>query len=300
MSYWSDMSDSDLIQCYCDNCKRDTNHRVLHHESEDVQCDYEGPGRCDYYIVQCLGCDGKHFYQEFRNECSWRYDEDGKAVDAPDIHTYPFMPNKVEPLNFLYLPLSMTHLYNESMDCLNRGNLILAAAGFRAIIEAICIDNNITGKNLEVKINNLWRQHIVTTKDKDNLHAVRFIGNDSIHCKQRYSEEEVVVVANIINTMLTSLYVIDSQVRNLKPLPIKDFDDFLNVLNKRIEELGEVGKMDILKNLVKHDRRILSEDLQEFECELIKKISSGEYKKLSLCPKKDETKPQQYKIESMS
>ena len=192
------------------------------------------------------------------------------------------------------------HLYAETMDCLNRGNLILAAAGFRGLIEAICIDNNISGKDLSAKITNLWKQHIVTTKDKNNLHAVRFIGNDSIHGKQRYSEHELIVVANIINTILTSLYVIDTQVRNLKQLPINSFDNFLNVLNKRIEELGSIGKVDTLKNLVKHERRILQESLPEFEAELIKRIKDGSFTRLSLCPKKDDTLIQHYKIESIA
>ena len=294
------MSDIETKYCYCGECKRDTNHQVLHHEYEVNDSKDDENWRCDYYIVQCLGCEGIHFYQEFRDQCSWIYNEDGTAEDAPDKHTYPMMPTKVEPLDFLYLPLSMIHLYTETMDCLNRGNLILAAAGFRGLIEAICIDNDITGKDLSAKITNLWKQHIVTSKDKDNLHAIRFIGNDSIHCKQRYSEHEMMVVAKIINTILTSLYVIDSQVSYLKQLPIKSFEDFLNVLNKRIEELGYVGNIDTLKNLVKHERRILPESLPEFEAELINRINSGQYAKLSLCPKPDDSKSQQYKIVSLS
>lgn len=293
------MPDSKTKICYCSLCRRDTNHIVLQHEYEcqDVpDLDYF---RTDYYIVKCLGCDNIQFYREQREEGSYICLPDGTWKDDPYKTTYPNTKNLVDPVETYILPYSLGKLYAETIDCLNRGNYQLAAAGFRAVIEAICADKSISGSNLSIKINNLAKQHIVTANDRDNLHAVRFIGNDSIHCIKTYTANELIVVAKIINSILTSLYIIPDQVKVIKEKPIKDYEEFIKVVDDRIKEIGVVGNIDTLKNFVKHERRIISDCLPEFESELISNITKGIYTHLSLCPKKEESDKQQYKIESV-
>lgn len=285
------------IKCYCSVCGVETNHQILSAASEEYDSEYDDYWRSDYYIVKCMGCDQIQFYQEIRDETTWIYEDDCQ-IDKPNTYTFPRSKKLVKPIDIWVLPLALRSLYSETMDCLNRGNFQLAGAGFRAVIEAICLDNNVNGRDLNTKINNLAKQRIVTEKDKENLHAIRFLGNFSIHCIQRFEEEDLVIVAKIVNAMLTSLYVISGEVEKLTTKPITDFTKFLRILKEGIKEKG-IGKVDTLKNLVKHCRLILQESLPDFENELISLIEEGKFPNLSLRPKRSQDAQQQYKIESV-
>lgn len=78
--------------------------------------------------------------------------------------------------------------------------------------------------------------------------------------------------------------------------PISRFEDFIVLLDISLTK-RQVGEIDVLKNLLPKDRRLIKEDLVKFEQILIKRIQEGKYDKLSLCPAPQQGKKQQYKIE---
>ena len=51
--------------------------------------------------------------------------------------------------------------------------------GLRSLVEAICVAQNIKGKNLEAKIEGLKKLLPASTAEK--IHALRFIGNQAAH-----------------------------------------------------------------------------------------------------------------------
>lgn len=251
---------------------------------------------CTYHIVKCMGCDKISFYTITYEESNIGYDENGEEVVIPNEKTYPVQKGLVVPLNSWYIPSEIDGIYNEAVSALNTKNFRLAAAGFRAVIEAICLCESVPGKNLEQKINALRRQGIITQQDRDRLHAIRFIGNDSIHEMKRPELSQLLVVKDIINVMLNNLYILEAQFKDSLEHPIKTFKEFVKLLNNGVS-LREVGQTDILKNLLPPSRRLIQEDVQKFESELIAAISEGSYDKLSLCPTPSTGKHQQYKIE---
>ena len=286
------------LKCYCPRCNNNTNHLVLHSEIERSD-DEDFWWQSTYSIVKCMGCDGIQFYKEDLDESDFEYYGDGEVEPNARITTFPRQKNKVAPLrNTWEIPAMIRSLYIETIDCLNSNRLQLAAAGFRAIIEAICRDAAVPGRNLESMINNLAKSHIITAKDRDHLHAIRFMGNDSIHSIKRYREEEVVIVAHIVNAILTSLYLIAREVESLDIKPISKYSDFEEILNESVAK-RTVGEIDILRNFIRHDRRIISEDIPKFESELQKHIADGSYTKLSLSGTPASGRSQQYKIESL-
>ncbi|WP_295728108.1 DUF4145 domain-containing protein [uncultured Muribaculum sp.] len=215
-----------------------------------------------------MGCNGLQFHKEDIDESDFEYFGDGNIQPNPRVTTYPRQRHKVAPIGHTWdLPPIVRGLYKETMACLNNGRLQLAAVGFRAIIEAICRDAEVAGKNLETMINHLAKAHIITAKDREHLHAIRFMGNDSIHSLKKYREEEVVIVAHIVNAILTSLYILTKEVENLDMKPISRYPEFETILNESVAKRS-VGEIDILRNFIKHDRRILSEDIPKFEAEL--------------------------------
>lgn len=292
------MKNNSVLRCYCPQCKLETNHLILHN-TEKSSDDENYWWKTTYSVVKCMGCDNVQFHMETLDESNMDYNEFGEVDIVPVVKTYPHQRAVVVPIaDIWYIPEVVRGLYVETMDCLNHGHLQLAAAGFRAIIEAICRDEKVQGRNLETMINNLAKAHIITAKDRDHLHAIRFMGNDSIHSLKKYSKEEVKIVAHIVNAVLTSLYLIASEVRNLDVKPISTYERFEEVLN---ESLGnhKVGEIGTLRNFIRHDRRIISEDVPKFESILKSRITDGKYVKLSLCAAPKEGRPQQYKIESI-
>lgn len=110
------------------------------------------------------------------------YDEEGSAIYPTRYMTYPFHQQIAKGLTDLWsVPENISAAYKETLTALNNKCFLLAAAGFRMVIEAVCKENNVQGKSLETKINNLAKDGIIIKHDRDRLHSIRFMGNDSVH-----------------------------------------------------------------------------------------------------------------------
>lgn len=276
------MTDQQEIKCFCPRCQQNTNHKILFSETETSDENDCYWWQSTYSVVKCLGCDGLQFHKEDLDEGDYEKSSYGEMEIIPRVTTYPHGKDIVSPLtNVWTFPPIVKDLYKQTFDCLNRSNFQLAAAGFRAIIEAICRYASVQGKNLETMINNLAKSHIITAKDRDHLHTIRFMGNDSIHSLKSYSEREVVIVAHIVNAILTSLYIIANEVDNLDITPISNYNDFEDFLDDKLSTRN-AGEIDTLRGFIKHDRRVISEDLSKFEAELQSHIADGTYTKLSI------------------
>lgn len=278
---------------WCKGCKRHTNHDVLASHPWVLEDDYY-MYREEYKIVRCCGCDNVSFLLTVFDESNETIDDYGNSVIEAVEHIFPTDKLLVEPIDKSKLPIPVREIYSETIECINRKNFILGAAGCRAVIEAICKEHKIQGGNLNSMINNMAKSHIITAKDRDHLHAIRFMGNDSIHVSQKYPQKELVIVAHIINTILTSLYVIAEESRKLQQHPIDTYQEFLNVLNIILNET-RVGEERTLKQLTKSKRTILEDYLSSFEPQLISDINAGSFTRLSLVPA---TNPQKFKVET--
>lgn len=288
------MAKPETIKSYCRVCDRKTNHKVLAQEVE-LSDDPEFWWRTEYSIVRCCGCNSISFHRETFDESNVDYNEYGEEVLIPMVNVYPDDKLLVKKISVWDLPDEVRQVYSETIDCINSRNFILAGAGCRAVIEAICKQQGIPGSQLETKINNLAKSHIITAKDRDHLHAIRFMGNDSIHDAKKFEEKELIIVAKILNTILTSLYLIHQEFEKLKEKPITTFTAFKKELDARLAERTS-GEIDNLQGLIKRSRKIIREDLAGFETQLIAEINSGTYTKLSLIAPARAGGPQKYKI----
>lgn len=158
---------------------------------------------------------------------------------------------------------------------------MLAGVGFRAVIEAICLDKSISGRNLETQINNLSRNRLITDKESERLHAVRFLGNDSIHEMLVPTERALYLVLEIIEHLLKNIYLFDFQTKPILDTFISDYEDFEELLIKELKKYNSGDEFPLAKYLGKDVRR-LNGQLSVFESELIGKINNGEFKKLGI------------------
>ena len=80
--------------------------------------------------------------------------------------------------------------------------------------------------------------------------------------------------------------------------PIKTIEEFVALLNDGLKD-KTVGSVDVLRNLLPENRRLIREDMTKFEQGLIDLINNGKYTKLSLCPPPSQGRHQQYKVLSV-
>lgn len=292
------MSMSTTVKCFCPKCKQHTNHHVM---AEHV---YKGDDeeyfwRQTYRMVKCCGCEHVNFDIETLEESNVRYNRDGKEELYSEHASYPDSEDKLTPIETSWdFPFSVLKIYKETVKAINAECYTLAAAGFRAVIEAICIEKQIKGKNLEAKINNMQKAGIITMADRNRFHSVRFLGNDSVHEIKTPERRTVLLVLEIIEGILKNLYVIEEKITSELERPIKTIDEFIALLDEGLIN-KTAGSIDVLRNLLPENRRLIREDLSKFEQELIELINNGKYTKLALCPPPIQGRHQQYKVLSV-
>ena len=282
-------------RCYCDCCQRDTNHDVMATEFM-TSPDEDYWWKTDYYIVKCCGCDTVSFLTETTEESVVEYDNEGNVNYPSVFNTYPFHRPFAKAIDNLWpIPSNIATIYRETISALNNECFLLAAAGFRVIVEAICIENQIEGKTLETKINNLCKKNIITKNDRDRLHSIRFMGNDSVHSIKKPDKQQIRLVLDIIHNMLNGLYVLTDKCNDILEGPISTYEEFIQLLEVGLKT-RTVGEVDVLKNLLPETRRLIKEDRATFENQLKEAIAKGKYTKLELCPAPATGKNQQYKV----
>lgn len=288
------MSNTKKIKSYCHCCKRETNHDILF--SEKVSYDNDGYywEEATYSVVRCCGCDLIGFHRKVFSEDNIAEVENGIYDYIPEITTYPFNSNWIDPIFSWAIPHKIREIYRETIEALNHGLDRLAGAGLRAVVEAVCSHMEVDGKNLESKINKLTSKGIITRNDRNRLHAIRFIGNDSIHVLKKYKRDELLVALNIVNGILNNLFVVEDAFEHLGERPISSYEDFESFLSEIIGRMT-AGNVCTLKNIVGNARQVLKEDLPAFETHLIERINSGDFRGLEVCIRQEKG-PQQYKI----
>lgn len=282
---------------YCSVCGHVTHHNVLGEKGVSADSNDDFWWHQTYRIVQCCGCDHVSFNLESVDESMVRYDDiDGSEVLYSEYTSYPVAEGNIKPIEFTWnFPKTIYSIYYETLTALNEKCYFLAGAGFRMIIEAICKDKQIKFKNLEAQINGLRKQGIISEADRDRLHTIRFVGNDSVHVTKSPTKEDLNLVLEIINGILFNLYVIEDKIKDKLEKPIQTYNDFEALLLEGLASY-EIGHVDILRNLLPENRRIIKEDISDFEAQLKQNIDDGKFTKLELCPTPPEGRRQQYKI----
>lgn len=273
--------EKNILKHYCDKCKGITNHFILYNKNmPSTDPDYSL--ECKYFMVQCLGCEDLSFRIETHDYEAIYPDDENNWIHDIKIEIYPQPLKNHKILQGLYiLPSKIRIVYNETINALKANCYLLTGVGFRAIIEAICIDKQISGRTLEIKINNLTKNRLITEKEAERLHAVRFLGNDSVHEMSVPKEKTLFLVLDIIEHLLQNLYIIDHQAKPLLDTYISNFSEFKVILLKKLENFNKGDDFPLAKYLEKDVRR-LNGQLSYFETELIKSIQEGEFKQLEI------------------
>lgn len=209
------------IKVYCYDCDKITNHENLFSAAkEETYPDYDENNdiedvtrKMSYNVVLCLGCETHSFLE------TTAYSNDLDENDEPIIYTalYPDPEEfENEEENGFYLggdeiralPPLVKNLYKEVIVAFRNDLDILAGMGLRALLEALCMHRNITGRNLKLKIENLHKEGYISRREMPILQKLREIGNSTVHQIRKPSSAVLDNALGIINHTLKTVYYI--------------------------------------------------------------------------------------------
>lgn len=213
------------MKIFCRQCKNKTNHTVkasyggIVDVSENPDLAYASN---TFEIIQCDGCEIVSFREYF--ETDFDYNPRTEQFDGTE-YLYPEISSStIIPKIHIRLPHKIDLVYRQTINCMNKGDYLLAGAGLRAIIEGIChvkkvkkgpveVMNKRTGKteikqkkNLEGKINGLIEKKYLSSDHGETLHELRFLGNIALHELSQASQEEVELAFEIIDHTIYNLF----------------------------------------------------------------------------------------------
>ena len=208
------------IKIFCGRCGRDTNHHILCERSEGSKKDDDYHWGIDHYFVQCAGCDN-YCYALSR----WDEDDWDPYSGEVTIHwdTYPVSKGQRPSIDDSdELPNKVNIIYREVIASINSNLHILSAIGLRTLIEAICKDRGVEGKNLEGLIDALAQNGILSNEQAIILHGLRFMGNVAAHEIKQAKPREILAALEIAETMMKTIYIfprLSKEIKTGKPLP---------------------------------------------------------------------------------
>jgi hypothetical protein len=266
----------------CASCKRNTHHTVVHElvDGPDDPDDY--PLFRYYQIVQCNGCDRVSFRKQTLDHAELVEDEHGQYGPSETIEVYPRFLGDHRGLNRLHVvPQVVRDIYQETINAAKEGALTLAGIGFRAVIEAICNDRAIKGKDLQKRIAGLVKEGWITAMEADRLHAIRFLGNDAAHDIKSPPLASLHVVLRIVEHLIENIYILDSEAQGKLETVINAYDDFKKVLTVKLHDFP-AGTEQPLSNFLGKTIRRLVDTFPVMEKQLVAEIQSGGFAGLQL------------------
>lgn len=211
------------ITTFCNRCKDETNHTCLY--SKKISVTFESDDsrhpdmveKKDYMVVQCKGCNHVSFL--LRESGSFYTDSEGN----PDFIEFNFPEHSSQDdAKFLaydeqeLLPSQLASLYDELQGAFENDSNKLAGVGLRMLVEAICIEQGIGGRNLKLRIEKLHDTGLISKNEIPILDKLREVGNASVHGIKSFSIDKLGYALEILNHVLKSIYVLPKINKKLK------------------------------------------------------------------------------------
>jgi hypothetical protein len=263
----------------CSSCNRETWHSILFSHL-DSQFEY----RVDtiHEVVQCCGCKTISFRKIVIDyESSYPIEENEWHIPQ-ETYCYPSVLKDHKEFQDIWdLPDVVRNIYSQSLQAIKDNSNILAGIGLRATIEAICNEQNISGKNLDKRIDALARGGFISQKDADRLHAIRFLGNDAAHEIKTINGKNLLIALRIIEHLLINIYILDKDTDSSLDTIIKTSEHFIKFLNQKLVCINPGDEIPLAKVFGKDMRRFHTYFVAH-EKHLISQINSGSFNKLSI------------------
>lgn len=204
------------VRVACAECGNETNHEIrcsVDHTwgNQDIQ------GVDSRQVVQCRGCDSLSFRSVSSNSEDIALGPDNELEHLERVEVYPPRAAGRRKLpDSRLLPYEVEHIYDETHKALCSEMRTLAAIGLRALVEAVCSEEEAEGANLEKKIDNLVDKGVLTRTGADILHSVRSMGNAAAHEIKRHNLETLGTAFEVAENLLQNVYILPEKAKRLK------------------------------------------------------------------------------------
>ena len=193
---------------HCNTCNVDTHHQLEAKHSRSFEDEFGFWEDLSYHFWICQGCDTATLEIVYI---------DAAMSDGDERHH--FFPKRelsdfhLRPKYFFRLNEKLTQIYKEVIKSYNNKSKILCAIGLRALLEGICFDKQIEGKNLYKKIDGL--KELLPSNIVENLHGFRFMGNIAAHELEHPEWHELKLAIEVIEDLLNFLYELEYKTQRL-------------------------------------------------------------------------------------
>ncbi len=185
---------------YCNCCKGPTRHHLI------VSREYAGEDWCGEYILwACAGCD-TWTMEDCYSDSHFENPEETESLFCPRRTEYERMQER-----FITLPKKLADLYAEVISAHNSDLNVLCAVGLRGLIEGVCADKKIQGRNLDERVEAM--KLLLPENIVKNLHGFRFMGNRAAHELEAPVSGELQVAIDLIEDILNYFYDLDYKAR---------------------------------------------------------------------------------------
>lgn len=207
-----ELSDKELPNApiLCEECFKETIHKIITSYTlkgnEEFGDAFSYQWNDTFQTVQCLGCESVSFRQVSSNSEEYYDDEHNNRQYLESEKLYPNRSTGRQ-IDSLQLPDQIQGIYAETVLALTNEQPILAGIGVRALVESVCKEQNTDGRNLFERIDSLHEKSIITSEQRDALHALRVLGNDAAHETKAHSISKLKLAVEIIEHMLEGAYI---------------------------------------------------------------------------------------------
>jgi len=202
---------------FCNKCRGETEHTLSGENYRDypnyIDKDIVGiVERSGFRFWVCSGCKTGTLEEYYVFDI---LDDEYKKDES--MWNFSYYPTRnefeIKARGFKQLAGKLSNIYQETLGAYNNKLPVLCAVAIRSLLEGICADKKITGRNLEQKINNMTT--ILPNNIVTSLHSLRFIGNEAAHELSAPSNDELKLAIELCEDLLNFLYELDYKAKSL-------------------------------------------------------------------------------------
>ena len=200
--------DDKYIEISCGECVHATRHKVLT-ELQDRLDDGNVTLWRQFQVIQCQGCLTVSFCDASQFSEDVDVDEYGQQFIPTKRKLFPSRVAGRSLMSEVHLLSPEVHrVYQEAHAALCAELPIMAGLGLRTLVEAVCRDKEMDGRNLQARINALQGAGFITPAGAEILNHLRQMGNAAAHQMKAHTQEEINAAFDVVEYLLQGVYVI--------------------------------------------------------------------------------------------
>jgi len=272
------LAKGDIVRSDCRECHKNTRHEIMALASKRTEEWFVNELQT-WSVVRCMGCLTYSFQLKQEDFDEVEEDFDGELQHAVTFQVFPSVITNHRALTSTHhLPRLINTIYQQTLKALSQHANVLASVGLRACIEAVCNNLDISGANLQRRIDQLFKAGHVSNGDKKRLHAIRFLGNDAAHEIKQPKSEDIRIALEVVEHLLNTVYILENRAKGLETVA-ENYPEFLKLLEACVYK-HKSGAAINLVGLLGKQRRLISASLEPFETQLVAELDAGVIKYL--------------------